>query len=195
MLQMMMVYVLAPLLFVGMTLAGCECIRFNWLMMLFAAVACPIATLTVALIMKQFGLLSSGINFEVIRKLKDVAWGYIILAGLEDVLFITPILFMPSLPLAIFVTCINAYIFIQLHSDSYGLTASIPKGVYVIVAAFFAMKYGLLTVMVAHSLIDTILFGILKLSLIVAEKKGMTVDAIIDIFKKADFNNFKSLTN
>lgn len=88
------------------------------------------------------------------RKLARVPVWRLALAGGEDTIFVAPLLLLPS-KLVLPALCLSAALFALAHVG-YPPMTRFPKAFTIPLWYYFASRFGLLTVMVAHGLIDVL---------------------------------------
>jgi len=82
----------------------------------------------------------------------------------EDSIFILPLLFIPDQYL-IAASCVSAALFFLVHVPTYGLKLSIPKILVFFIALYVAKKYGFLTSVVSHGVLDLVLWSMVLLGM------------------------------
>ena len=99
---------------------------------------------------------------EIIEKIKQISYADAALAGLEDAVFVLPILLLPqNAVIVVPAILVSSWVFAQGHQYQ-GEDAMKSKFLYVPIAFYFAGHYGILTTMIAHAANDLIAIAILK---------------------------------
>jgi hypothetical protein len=99
---------------------------------------------------------------EMVRLVEDKSVLGIALAGLEDAIFVLPLLLAPKIRIVrLAAISIMTYSFCRGH-DYQGMHAMIAKAPYVPVAYYFASHYGILTTIIPHALHDMWALSVLK---------------------------------
>lgn len=102
---------------------------------------------------------------ELIQLIKEKSILDISLAGLEDAIFVLPLLVAPvTLWIRIPAMTVMTYTFMRGH-DYQGKKAMLAKMPHVPVAYYFASRYGILTTIVAHAVNDMYALAMLKFRL------------------------------
>lgn len=109
---------------------------------------------------------------EMTRMVKEKSILGISLAGLEDAIFVLPLLLLPQIRVVrLLGITVMTYTFMRGH-DYQGTHAMLAKAPYVPVAYYFAARYGILTTIIAHAWNDVYALTILKIRLWWEEKYG-----------------------
>jgi len=115
---------------------------------------------------------TNGMTPNMIQMIRNTSVAEISLAGLEDAIFVLPLLVQPKIWLVrLFFTGVMTYVFMRGH-DYQGTHAMLVKMPYVPIAYYFASRYGILTTIVAHAFNDVWALTVLKTRLWLEEKYG-----------------------
>ncbi len=116
--------------------------------------------------------ITDGMTPDMVRVLKETSVPEIALAGLEDAIFILPLLVAPKIRLVRFALLgVMTYTFMRGH-DYQGKHAMIAKAPYVPVAYYFASRYGIMTTIIAHAFHDMYALSVFKIRYWLEEKYG-----------------------
>ena len=109
------------------------------------------------------------------RMIKETSVLEISLAGLEDAIFVLPLLLLPQLRLVrVLGVGVMTYTFMRGH-DYQGTHAMLAKAPYVPVAYYFASRYGILTTIIAHAWNDMYALSVIKIRLWWEKRNAKTI--------------------